>query len=531
MVITPVVTSKKEFSFSLLCFWLIAILLPLAWYWPRILHASFSMIDDPSDLLLFSSMQSNFADWFFDQGIHGEVANGRFRPLYWLVRFFYFLIAGMHPTGWTILHYANMAITLSATFFLVHFLTKRYFVALLACALWSFSPHTMENYVRLATQEVWQVLYLSLLFLAGFHILRQSPGKGHGLHWGIISALIFALYFTKETSIVLLPFSIITLLAALIVKKRIKTWTAFFLINLSVFTLQHTLAPSRGEYASQYVFQFETIFSNLKFFCAELQWSWLLLGLFILYSIRISVLETPAVSTAIHYWQSATLTLGIAFFAVYLPWGEPVTRYLLIAEYCFAVFMSLELSHYINAVTKKNLSIWTLSALLIFANSSPAISAVHGTFFSPWRNFKGHVYALRWFADHAKTNANVIVLEYEMELLHSNLAYLQRFFHRNDLTVYSPSPYAESYQKQGYAVIPLTVITEEIIDKTDYIIWQRRGPGRADLEQAHQQIMNQLFQSKYQSKIKNTYSELVPTGGPFPEGTEIWKIDHEPGQN
>ncbi|MCM8774751.1 MAG: hypothetical protein NC930_00105 [Candidatus Omnitrophica bacterium] len=509
--------------------WLLVLALPVVWLWPRLLNPSFGMIDDPHDLKYFRSMQVDFIGWLKTGGLHGEVGDGRYRPLYWILRFiFYYLPAGLNPTGWVYIHYVNLACAITVFFLTIQFISRNVFVAFVGCLLWIFSANAIENYSRLATQEIWQVLWLGFLFLLGHFIFskKQSKTIPLGLYL-LLAVVLFLLYFSKETSLVMLPFSMVMLCLSLGFKKGRREWLLFSFLNLLFTVLFFACAPSRTGYASHYQFSFSLILQNLKMFFFELQWHYLLLVLLVAYLLRLYRHRGHLGKRPIEQWQFAFLALGLAFWGVYLPWTEHVRRYLLVSDFLFAGFMALELMSLILPFKLTSLIPLCLSCFLAYTSSAQMPDILKRLYTQPVRKTKGPVYAMQWFCQKAKANANVLVFELEPELTGASILFIQDFFQRKDLTIYSLSEYAQNYQRGGYNIVSVDKISEEVMDKIDYIFWSRRGIDRAHIDQFHQYIMHQLNQSKYRYRMNMIYNDVDREGGPLPEGTEIWELKRE----
>ncbi|MCM8775514.1 MAG: hypothetical protein NC930_04090 [Candidatus Omnitrophica bacterium] len=508
--------------------WLVIILLPLIWLWPRLLNPAFEMIDDPHDLKRLLAMKQDFFGWLKTDAVHGEIGEGRFRPMYWLLRFvIYFLPAQLNPAGWIYIHYINLAVSLTLFFLLLTAISKKSTVGLLGTSLWIFNTNTIANYIRLATQEVWQVLWVGSLLITGFSILNSPRDRNTG--WLKLASILtlFLLYFTKETSLILFPFSITMLCLSLVFKQKRKEWGQFVFVNLIFVSIYFLLAPNRTGYASNYQPSLEQIRNNLASFF-YIQWHYLFLILLGTYLWRLLKYRKNLSGWHIEKWQFALLILGLAFFVIYLPWKVYVRRYLLVTDFLLSGFMALELGYWMLHARRIYATILGLFCLLAMTLSTAQLPmAIQSIYESAFSHTKGTVHALEWLCQKAEKGSAILSLELEPELTGATVLYTQYFFQRKDMPIYSLSDYAVNLQNAGYNVVPIQQITDEILERMDYIFWDHRGRTNPRLELFNLKIFHAIIQSSFRNRLSQIYSDVQVKNG-IKEGPEILKLSRAP---
>jgi hypothetical protein len=338
--------------------WLGAVVLPLIWMWTKWVNPSFGMVDDAADWMDFRRMSADFGGWLTTEGLYGEAANGRFRPMFWLFRFlFYYLPCGENPAAWYAVLYVHLALVLTATFVLIKRLTQSAPCAFLACALWVLNAKTMENFTRLATHEIWQFLWLTFGMLTFHSLLTAPPKKSKGVRYVLLFLFTLFFYFSKETSILLMPVTAVMALASVWFKKNRGPFLIFFGINLLLFAAQRVLSPQLSGYSTAFAFSLQTIADNLRRYPGRIQWVFVFLPLltfFIWRSLRglRKNAGAPYLDSAA-WWQTAFLALGLVFFVILLPWSQPAPRYLVLTDFFFALFMAIEIRNLFLFLEKK----------------------------------------------------------------------------------------------------------------------------------------------------------------------------------
>jgi hypothetical protein len=439
---------------------------------------------------------------------------------------------------------------LTATFFFLKKLTQSSWIAFGACILWILNAKTMENFTRFATAEVWQLLWTSLGLINFYYLLKTKPQVARRALYLPLVLITYCLYFSKETSALLLPLAAVMAMASRITKKNTEEFSVFFLINLVLFTLQRLMMPPMTGYASAFSLSWQNLFDNLNRYPSRIQWNLVLIVTVFSFTKRFlgerRVQATPPTDLTLSLWQSVFLALGIIFTAVLLFWSQPAQRYLVYPDYFFALFMSVELGILLHAMSGK-ISAFNFrrekvrKTFLVLSRSLFFLMAFALAFFSQAEFYWALKYAyglagqetpvdaLKLFSEKAKPNAKVLYLEVENELVAAAAIYLNDFFDRKDISFFSFSPYAPALQAKGFQIVPLRQDQwPSILESTDYLYWPHRGVLRAWIDQFHSQLVRTLLSSEYSSSAHLSYESLYfPLQGKLPEGTQIWAIDHD----
>jgi hypothetical protein len=545
--ITTAVIKRKQ-TYLL---WFIVILLPWLWLWPKFYHPSFSMVDDAADLLVFRTMDTHFDQWLATAGFHGEIQNGRLRPVYWLLRYgLYYAPFKMNVAGWFAVHYAVLILILTATFFFLRKLTRSHWIAFCACVFWTINAKTMENFTRFATAEVWQLLWTSLGMINFYYLLNVKSLTAKRSLYLPLALIMFGLYFSKETSALLLPFAAVMAIAGRITKQHREEFSVFFLINLSLFTLQRIMMPPMTGYTTAFSLSWQSLLDNLNRYPGRIQWYFVLIVTVFTFMRRLlrqhcwKINGQPGLF--LFAWQMVFLILGMIFTGILLFWTQPAPRYLVFPDYFFALFMSIELGTLLQAMTKKILALnfrrekvrkiflsgsrsLFFLAVLVLAYFSQAEFYWELRYAYGLAGQETPVEALKLFSEKAKPNAKVLYLEVENELVAAAAIYLNDFFDRKDITLYSFSPFAPALQKKGLQIVPLQQNDwPSVLETIDYLYWPHRGSLRAWIDQFHAQMIKPLIFSPYRSAMRPAYESLYfPLPGQLAEGAQIWAIDHD----
>jgi len=340
-------SDQPVFTKTTFLFWLGMVLLPLIWFWPHFTNASFWMRDDAHDIHIFQAMSADLGGWIASQSTMGE-GGGRLRPVFWLIRFFlYYVPFGANPLSWYIVQYLVLIFILSCAFILVILLTGSAPMAFMAGAIWVLNAKTLDNFQRFANAEVWQFFWLVMLFLAGYRLFRTREMIKKAVIAAVISLLTLLFYFSKETSVILLPFAAVCWLASLIIRKNRSEWTFFLVLNGLLFLMQRAASPEMVGYSSNFQVNIPTLADNLNRYFFRMQGNFFICALIVSFLVRTlnAWKRDPAEFRArtIEHWQFGLLVLGGGFFMILLPWKLPAPRYLVCAEFLFAIFTALEL--------------------------------------------------------------------------------------------------------------------------------------------------------------------------------------------
>ncbi|HCM42418.1 MAG TPA: hypothetical protein DIS66_03795 [Candidatus Omnitrophica bacterium] len=518
--------------------WVFVVTLPMVWYWTRFVNPSFNLIDDAFDLRHFEYMRTHFSEWWRTFGFHGEAENGRLRTTSWLFRFFtYYLPCRMDPLRWNIAHFSILALTVSCLFFALRFLTGKNMAAVIACVLWVLSGNTLMNYTRFGPFEVLQVLWLSLLSLLAYVALSRSSGRRVFFLYSAIFFCLFMLYFTKETSILLLPFAALMLCGSLWLGKAKKEWSLFFGFNLVLFALQRYFSPPIAGYTSNFKPSMSVFLENAERYFTVLEWRYLLLAAIAVYCLRnFHKLFKKQEFSLTDSWQFGFFSLGCGFLAPCLLWEAAEPRYLLVSEFLFAGFMALELftvwnKFCISPASDNKKKQWfkkagLITVCLILAVPTTDKLAQYSLYAYGVADKRTPVQALQWLSTIAEKNAVVLSLEVEQELVGATAIFMKDIFGRGDIQIYSVSPFAEISIRQGY---PMRLISLERslseLEHVDYVIQRRSGYRRPAVDRFFNKLMFHIQRAGFSGRLQKIYSELYrPPVFKLLEGVEIWKM-------
>ncbi len=530
--------------------WALCLCLPWLWLWPVFFNPSFSMIDDAVQMPAFELMASEFSQWWDTPGFRGDFVNGRLRPFYWIFRFlFYYLPCKLNPLGWYTVHTLFLYLIITAMFFFIYRLTRSRFGAFLGCALWVLNSKTAENYTRFGTAEVWQLLWFSLTAVAGFYFF--SGGHNKKKKWTSFAALAVFLcfnYFSKETTILLLPAAAVLLIGSFLFRKQQLECSIFFAANLILFSFQRFLLPPASGYAAAYALSPGVIIANLGRYTWRIQWFYLLFACLMSYSLRLFLQLRRKTKNDLpreDFWQFAFLMFGMLFFLVLLPWEYAAPRYLVIADFFFAYFMAIECVRIwtfwlgrVSRLFKKPgvpVRIARMAVLCVpfltggwLAYLSQTDLSIYLRYQYGLAKYPTAVQELRYFSEHARKDSRVLIFYLQPELVQAAATYLSHYFNRPDIVHFTLSDHADGIRdKTGYPVY--RVHPNElpgILKRIDYIYWNRRGAHKPELDAVHQALLASLMKTPDARALRKIYDTthaiLHPT---IKDGTQIWEID------
>lgn len=227
---------------------------------PRLFSPHFGFFDDAAGLARARDI------WAGHWTLVIEADGGRFRPLYWLYYAFLYRIFGLHPLGFFVSNLVLFLILIFCVIRLVLSLGITWKAAWVAGLVFALAGPVMENIYTLCKLELLQVFWiLLLLFCCGAYL---HIGKRY---WKLtflllMAGIAFLVCNTKETGILLVPASLISLLIywlwgklnhqidEAVIRKRIILWWASligvlaYLIVSSYFRKQFLISTSSGNF-------------------------------------------------------------------------------------------------------------------------------------------------------------------------------------------------------------------------------------------------------------------------------------------
>jgi hypothetical protein len=336
---------------------LIGVLLML----PRLASPQFGLFDDGKTITAAKEMAKDITYFTF------EADQGRFRPVYWLYFSLIYWIFGLNPF-WFFL--GNTIVLVLSTWMLMVFtqmVTGKRFQAWTAGLLFALSGPVIESYYTLSKGEPLQVALMLLAMLSSAWMFRiLTPWKR--LLFGMLGILaLFGAMSVKETSIVMIPVSLVWLFLAWLRQRKtnpperqngwgLKAITAlavFSILSSGLFLVLRRIMISTvltgGSYTNDYAFQVQTILSSL------VRWSgWFVRDFIFLLPLLLLVilwLLGKRESFDRGFILEALVWMG-GWAAIYLPWFFMTEYYMLPFSVGVAVFTAAVLDISLDALVE-----------------------------------------------------------------------------------------------------------------------------------------------------------------------------------
>ncbi|MCK5474890.1 MAG: hypothetical protein KAI53_05790, partial [Candidatus Aenigmarchaeota archaeon] len=371
--------NKNNNTYLFFCFVIITTILFL----PNITPAYFGLLDDGQTINISQKILSSF-----DMDLMGGGDSGRFVPIYWLHHILLYIFFGINPLFYYLLHAICLSIVLFMIYKITHLLTEKRKISILASLLYLLSLPIVESYYTLGKPETQQALYLVFMLYFFLKIDKYLAKNKHApipRKLFIITLIpLFLLYFTKETSYALLPFSFFWMLFVWWTEKsrktqRSKTAALFFASNITAILLHQILKTlagvasiSAGGYSSMY-----NIGSPKALFVGFGKWltiliadniAFLILTTMIAFIILKKIKETGIKNTTLK--RDEQMLVFFALFATFLtavmiPWAILMDRYFLPGMIGTSIFVALFLNY---AIKNKKTVLVKLTAIVIILN-------------------------------------------------------------------------------------------------------------------------------------------------------------------
>ena len=419
--------NKKNNAYLFFCFVFITTILFL----PNITPAYFGLLDDGQTINISQKIISNF-----NMDLMGGNDSGRFVPIYWLHHILLYIFFGITPILYYLFHALSLSIVLFMIYKITHLLTEKRKISILASLLYLLSLPVVESYYTLGKPEAQQALYL--VFMLYFYLKidkyldknkkKQIPRKLFAL--SIIP--LFLLYFTKETSYALLPFSLFWMIFVWWTEKshktqRSKTATLFFASNIAAISLHQILKTltgvasiSAGGYSSMY-----NLGSPKALFVGFGKWLTILIADNIAFLILTAILtaiilkkikETGIKNTTLK--RNEQMLVFFALFSIFLtavmiPWAILMDRYFLPAMIGTSIFVALFLNY---AIKNKKTALIKLTTIVIILNLliTLPVYTTRMQVYSTWNHENGKM--VDYVVDNTPKNGNIYV-----NLAHTNI--------------------------------------------------------------------------------------------------------------
>jgi len=294
-----------------------------------------------------------------------EQDHGRFRPLYWLYLWVEYNLFGLNARY----HHLGRILLFVVVVLLISGVAKQIAgsarAGVLSGLLFALSPLTIDNWHRLGPGEpqlvLWQVA--SLYFLGRAYLKAERNGGRRPLFYLVLSIAILPLsYFSKETSIALVPVSAVMFLVMGLSSKgkgycsSRTLFFVYFMANLACGLASGgaaQLLTAGGGYTVHYEIGIHRILGTSRHYAAFLFGGYHLLLVIALvgFSIRLvhHLYKGGGLGRSLK-WQIIMLFWFIAALGVLLPWKYALGRYLLPCLIGLSVFMGVELANLLSSV-------------------------------------------------------------------------------------------------------------------------------------------------------------------------------------
>ena len=245
---------KKHFGLIILLAVTILIMIPQ-------LKIPWMLIDDGECLRVATEIDHHFSagnvEWLFNL----EKDSGRFRPLYWGFNYLTYKTLGFNSVAHRLVHLFIYVLIALLIYKIIYEITNKSFPAMLGGLFFLFFDPSRENFYRLGTAEP----IFTLLVLSIFYSLMRKNKK-------TLLIVTTIAYFYKETSVVLMIFSLGLLLLSLVLKqtkKQRKFLFQYLIFNIIILVIQRLIIIKLGIggwYSQYYVLSISQFFHGSWFY-------------------------------------------------------------------------------------------------------------------------------------------------------------------------------------------------------------------------------------------------------------------------
>ena len=337
---------KKFLLFSPLLFGIVIML-------PRLFSPDFGFFDDAAGLARARDIWAGH--WTFVL----EADRGRFRPLYWLYYAFLYRIFGLHPLGFFLSNLVLFLLLIFSVIRLALSLGINRNAAWVVGLVFALAGPVMENVYTLCKLELLQVFLLLLLIFCCRAYLHISKWYWKLTFLLLMASIAFLVCNTKETGILLVPASFISLMVywlwgklnhqidKTVIRKRIILWWASligvsaYLIVSSLYKKQFLISTSSGNFN----FSFSWLYSQFR-----LLMDWMIRDYLYLFPLGLSALValTKKSNRSVIPLLMECGCWAVIWAAVYIPWVYIPEYYFLpiavIATILFGLLLTLNTS-------------------------------------------------------------------------------------------------------------------------------------------------------------------------------------------
>ncbi len=337
------------------------VLLAVGLMLPRLLAPGFGLFDDGRILVTAKTITSG--TWYTG----ADSLEGRFRPVHWLWFTLSYLVGGGNPLWFFIANTAALVLVVAGLIYLVRAVSGSQHQGWIAGLVFVLAGPVAESFLTLKGE----VILLTLIVLSLVAVLLYPKAGNLAQKAGTVALTTLSLilaYLTKETTLVLLPVSLVWFLLARFwpgyeqEPRRIAARGSYLVANLiaaAVFFGLRTAAlsaqVSAGTYSGQYTFQLSQLgLSALRWagwLTRDFLWVVPLAGMAILLILLRRRLDGNSLLIDAFVWMGA-------WVCIYLPWTYMAEYYMLPFALGLAVFVSACLAELVRAWHRRNWERW-----------------------------------------------------------------------------------------------------------------------------------------------------------------------------
>lgn len=327
------------------------------------LFINWSFVDDGVTVMISQKIN----DAIFHQGnllsllsLIIEPENGRVRPFYWLLQWFFWLISE-NSAFLRHLYLLLMVLSISViSAWLVYRTIKNKLVAFFALSVWLINSGNSENWYRLGPQEIpLMLLLLSSLALLLYSVdFFESSGKKRQSYFLLSLPLIPMAFYTKEIGMGYFGVIVLTVCILMVLKpfkhmNWARIWIYVVVALLSsvsvVLSLIYVSSLKSGTYSAFYSISQSDVVSGFKTYFTSLVGSIYPLSYIGIFGLLIWLFFYKKKKTEF-FWIFFWVTWTVVFLMIQIPWGIPLPRYLLLASFGASVVIVVGIHKLVNFV-------------------------------------------------------------------------------------------------------------------------------------------------------------------------------------
>lgn len=316
------------------------------------LFSGWSFVDDGLSAFISSKLTDAFlrTDWkTFISLLLGPAGSGRFMPFYWIYLWFTFLLSGYTNPLWQhLIQYLTFLAFIGIFYIFVYKLYANKWVSFLSSLFLITNVITVQDWYRPGPQEARLTLFILIYYFLWIKFVKSKKIIDIILSF----VFLFAAFLMKETSIVLIPLSLLLLFYQLIVNKLNFKKSFLYFINLvfAVFLgiLVIKMTNHNTGYASNYSINLRNIIGNFAYLFNLLREGYfpLIEISFIIFSYRIfSYFSKNKLIKSLKYFKYDLFAISffLGYTLVISPWSYTLDRYLLPGVCALFIFLAVQI--------------------------------------------------------------------------------------------------------------------------------------------------------------------------------------------